>query len=176
MENFNKELQLQTKLEERINRILCAPEFDGEAYAEKIEEYKNGITKDNARSKLYSQIENSGGRIIIKNKDGVEGYVNKKSASKIIDTERNSVKNGFTPEQHWAAAADITHSDEKGRSNIESINRFVAPLYGDNYAFITGKEIINEGRKIHSLELIGLGRLEGTLVGAVNKTESYPSS
>jgi len=146
----------------------------------KIAEYKKGIAKEEAKRRLFSQIKDCGGRIIIISKDGKEGYINKNSARKLVDSIRGStIKNDFTAEQHYAAAADIVnlyknsiqvleHPDHKGRSRIESIDRFVAPLYGDNYAFITGKVIENEGRKIHSLELTEIGKLEGTIDRAKN--------
>ena len=153
---------------------------------EKAKEYERGTTLGYAKNTLYGEIEKSGGRIVIKNKDGEEGYINKSSASKIVNATRKSVKNGFTEEQHYAAAADIVnlyrnsikilnHPDEKRRRNVESINRFVAPLYGDNVVYITGKEIIDGGKKIHSLELSGIGKLEGT-VGVKSNLSPTPAT
>jgi len=174
MENFNKELQRQTKLEERINRILCALELelDGEAYAEKIEEYKRGISIGKAKSVLYKLIKNNGGKLILKSRDGEEGYVSKKSADKLLSSVNKSVHNNFAAEQHFAAVANIdnlfrnsikvlTHLDNKNRKNILAIHRFVAPLYGDNVAFITVREIAEGEKKIYDIELIELGKLEG---------------
>ncbi|MCL2207497.1 MAG: hypothetical protein FWB90_05300 [Fibromonadales bacterium] len=153
----------------------------------KAREYEMGISKDEAKTRLFSQIRCNGGRIAIKNRDGIERYINKNSARKIINSIRGSTaKNGFTEKQHYAAAADIVflyenstkvlnHPDYKKRSKVESINRFVAPLYGDTCAFITGKVIADQGRKIHSLELTGIGKLEGT-IGAAKKPNSIPAT
>jgi len=140
---------------------------------EKAEEYQRGATLGYAKNRVYSQIENSGcGRLIIKSKDGEEGYINKDSVNKMLSSYVDSVNNGFNEVQHFAAVADIvnlyensikvlSHPDKKGSLNVKAINRFVAPLYENSFALITGKEIVDNGRKIYNLELIKLGRLEG---------------
>jgi len=136
-----------------------------------------------AKSKLYAQIESSGGKLIIKNKAGEEGYINKDSVNKMLSSSADSVKNGFNESQHFSAVADIvnlyensvkvlTHPDRKGSHNVKNIDRFVALLYDDKFAFITGKEIIENGRKIYNLELMKLGRLEGKLVEEESKNST----
>jgi len=148
---------------------------------EKAEEYQRGATLGFAKNRVYSQIENSGGgRLIIKSKDGEEGYINKDSVNKMLSSYVDSVSNGFNEAQHFAAVADIvnlygnstkvlTHPDKKGSHNVKAINRFVAPLYENNFALITGKEIVENGRKIYNLELMKLGRLEGLFVEEESK-------
>ncbi|MCL2260447.1 MAG: hypothetical protein FWC15_03725 [Fibromonadales bacterium] len=157
----------------------------------KIAEYKKGITKDEAKRRLFSQIKANGGRITVTSSDGKDGYINKKSARKILDVNEKSIKSDLTLEQYWAIAADIVglyrnstevleHSDYKNRSNVEGIIRFVSPLYEDNYAYITAKVIKNEGQKIHDLEISDIekigGKLEGTLVGATKKPNPTPAA
>jgi len=151
----------------------------------KIAEYKKGITKDEAKKRLFSQIKASGGtRIKVVNSAGKEGYINKNTARKILDVKEGTLKPGITIEQYWAMAADIAnlyrnsteilvHQDYKNRSRVEEIIRLVAPLYEDNYAYITAKVIKNEGQKIHYLEISDIEkieeRLEGTLVSEAKK-------
>jgi len=136
---------------------------------EKMEEYQKGVTLGYAKNRVYSQIENSGiSRLIITNKNGEEGYINKDSVNKMLSSYVDSINNGFNEAQHFAAVADIvnlygnsikvlTHPDRKGSHNVKAINRFVTQLYGNSFALITGKEIVENGRKIYNLELIKLG-------------------
>jgi len=102
-------------------------------------------------------------------------------------TVRKSLDNGFTREQHYAAASDIdslfkksvqvmSHADKYGDPNVKAIHRFAAPLFGDNVAYITVKESTEHGKRIYTVELMEIGKLEGVLDGARNASHSLPSS
>jgi len=143
---------------------------------EKAKEYERGTTLGYAKNRLYSQIESNGnGRLTIKRDNGEEAYINKGSVDKMLSAAGSSTKNGvFTKEQHFAAVANVdnlyrnstkalTHPDKKFARNITAIQRRVAPLFGDRIAYLTVKEIEKQGKKIHSIELIELGKLEGKM-------------
>ena len=98
-----------------------------------------------------------------------------------------SKANGFTAEQHFAVASDIdnlyrnsvkvlTHNDKNNDQNIAAIHRFVAPTFGDNAAYITIKEATAHGKRIYSVEVIELGKLEGHVNESRLKSSSNPSS
>jgi len=152
----------------------------------KIAEYKKGIAKDEAKRRLFSQIKDCGGRITVTNYEGKEGYINKKSARKILDVDEKSIKSDLTLEQYWAIAADIIdlyknstevleHPDYKNRNDTEKIRRFIAPLWENNYAYITGKVIKDEGQKIHYLEISDIEKIEKKLEGTlVNEAKKQP--
>jgi len=144
---------------------------------EKAREYREGKTLGYAKSKLYGIIEMNGGkRFVITSKDGTKGYINKHSVDKMLSniSKYKNEETNITPAQHYAAVADIEylfknaikfliHPDKKGGGNVEAIHRYAAPLYSDNIAYITVKTITEEGNKIHSIELIEIGKLEGKL-------------
>jgi len=105
--------------------------------------------------------------IVIRSKDGEEAKLSKNSIQKLVseDAIKKSVDNGFKREQHFAAVADIdnlfrnsvkvlSHPDRNNDPNIKAMHRFVAPLFGDNAAYITVKEATEHGKRIYSVELI----------------------
>ncbi|UKI31688.1 MAG: hypothetical protein L6W00_28820 [Lentisphaeria bacterium] len=81
--------------------------------------------------------------------------------------EKKSNANGFTNAEHFEAISNIDRlyenavlverrEDRKGSEHIRSIKRFAAPFYtGKTFAeaYITVKEIVEDGNRIYSLEL-----------------------
>jgi hypothetical protein len=144
---------------------------------EKIKRYKNGISKKEATVILKNLVKNSGDKpLILKSKDDIEAKLSGTSANKLVSNSAvdKSITNGFTREQHYVAASDIEslyknslkaweHSDRSGDPNVKAMHRFVAPLFGDNAAYITIKEATEQGKRIYTIELIELGKLEGML-------------
>jgi hypothetical protein len=144
---------------------------------EKANLYLKGISRKEATAKLISLLKDNGNKpITIKSKDGEEAYLSKTSVGKLLSNPaiEKTVNNGFTKEQHFAAVSGIdnlfrdstkalTHPDRNNDPNIRAMHRFIAPLFGDNVAFITVKEATEQGKKIYAVELIEIGRLEGKL-------------
>ena len=139
-------------------------------------EYQTGTNRRNAVERLTNLIKNNGNKpLIIKSKDGEVARLSKSSIGKLVskDAVKKSTANGFTAAQHFAVAANIgklfrdstkvlTHPDKKGRPDIAAIHRFISPLFKDNAAFITVREeTIGHGKRIYSVELIEMGKLEG---------------
>jgi len=139
-------------------------------------EYKNGTDRNNAIKRLIELIkDNNNNPVIVKNaKEGDEARISTNSIRKLVSEPavKKSTANGFTKKQHFAAVADIdnlfrnsikvlTHSDKNNDRNVKAMHRFVAPLFGDNAAFITIKEATEQGKRIYSVELIELGKLDG---------------
>jgi hypothetical protein len=148
--------------------------------AEKIPEekarfYQDGIKLKKAAARLKELIKNKNKeQLTIKSIDGEEALINRKTIGKMLapKTVNKSVANGFTKEQHFAVASDIdnlfknstkilTHPHKKSSLDIKAIHRFVSPIHKDNGAFITVRELTEHGKKIYSIELIELGKLEG---------------
>jgi len=142
---------------------------------EKATDYEKGFNKgiianrENAQKRLKLLVSN-----LIKNKDGVEVRLSSNNVNKLVSGKSVgiSIKNGFTASQHFAAAANIdnlfknsskilTHTDRDNDPNIKAMHRFVAPLFGNNVAFITVKESVEHGKRIYSIELMEIGELEG---------------
>jgi hypothetical protein len=142
---------------------------------EKTNVYQNGMNRKDAANKLLELIKNNGNKpIVIKSKDGEEAYLSKTSVGKLVSetAAQKSIANGFTKEQHFAAASNIynlfknstkvlTLPDKSGDPNVKAIHRFAAPTFGDNGVFITVKEATEQGKRIYSIELIEMGKLEG---------------
>ena len=147
------------------------------AQEEKAKEYQNGTDRHNAVKRLAELIKsNNNEPLIVKSKDGEEARLSKNSIGKLVSNNatEKSVANGFTKEQHFAAAADIdnlfanstkvlSRPDRSGDPNVKAIHRFAAPLFGDNAAYITVKEATEHGKRIYTVELIEMGKLEGKL-------------
>jgi hypothetical protein len=137
--------------------------------------YQNGIELKKAVAILKESIKNNDEKqLTIKNIDGEEATINKKTIGKMLapKTVNKSVENGFAKEQHFAVASDIenlyknsikvlTHMHNESNLDIKAIHRFVAPIYKDNGVFITVRELTEHGKKIYSIELVELGKLEG---------------
>ena len=142
---------------------------------EKVEMYQNGTDFKNAKIKLGTLIKNNGNEpLVIKSKDGEEAKLSKTSIQKLVSNEavQKSIRNGFKREQHYAAASDIdnlfrnsvkvlSRPDRNNDPNVKAIHKFAAPLFGDNLAYITVKEATEQGKRIYSVELIEMGKLEG---------------
>jgi hypothetical protein len=155
---------------------------------EKARMYESGVSLGKAKSRLYGLIEGNGGKpLTIKSKDGEAAELNKKSIDKMLSAVYKSIQNGFTAEQHFAAVSNIdslfensakvlTHLDNKNRRSITAIYRFIAPLFEDNAAFITVREIAESGKKIRSVELIELGKLDGKLNEVKSSFSSDPKT
>ena len=99
-----------------------------------------------------------------------------KAIAKIYSTTsiQKSVKNGFTQEEHFAAAQNIKElyensklqastSDRSGDTNL-TIHRYVADLNVNDknaQAKITLKETLKDGNRIYTMELMELSRDSG---------------
>jgi len=136
-----------------------------------MQDENENITKDQAIEYLKS----------LANKDienietGIKAQINSEQRNKIISLTalNKSQKNGFTANQHNAAAARIdklfkhatqleSNPDKSGDKNIVSIKRFAAPILIKNEiaaAYITVKESIEKGHRIYSLELQEIKKL-----------------
>jgi len=144
---------------------------------ERADIYQKGTDRKNAIMRLENLIKkNNNQPILIRSKDGEEAKLSKTSISKLVSgvAVEKSVANGFTADQHFAAAADIdnlfrnsvkvsTRPDRTGDQNVKAIHRFAAPLFGDYAAYITVKEATEQGKRIYTVELIEMGKLEGKL-------------
>jgi hypothetical protein len=142
---------------------------------EKARFYQEGIELKKAAAKLKDLIKNKNKeQLTIKSIDGEEAVINRKTIGKMLapKTVNKSVANGFTKEQHFAVASDIenlfknsikilTHPNKEPSFDIKAIHRFISPIYKDNGAFITVRELTEHGKKIYSIELVELGKLEG---------------
>jgi hypothetical protein len=163
---------------------------------EKAELYQKGTSKKEAAARLKELIKNNGRKpLIIKSLDGEEARLSKNSIGKLMSDPaiKKSVDNGFTKEQHFAAVYDIdnlfknsvkilAHPDKSGDPNVKAMHRFAAPLFGDNTAYITVKEATEQGKRIYTVELIEMGKLEGFLNEvkskflASNPATNFPNS
>jgi hypothetical protein len=106
---------------------------------------------------------------------GIRAQINSEQRNKIISLAavKKSQANGFTANQHNAAAAKIDalwkhavlaeeRGDVAGDLNIVSIKRFASPLVIDNetaVAWMTVKESVAHGHRIYSLELMEIEKL-----------------
>jgi hypothetical protein len=138
-------------------------------------EYENGMNRKETVCKLLDLLKNNGNKpLVIKSKSGEEARLGKKSINKLVSEEaiKKSVKNGFTREQHFFAAADIcslfrnsikvsTRPDKSGDPNVKAMHRFSAPLFENDAAYITVKESTEHGSRIYTVELMEMGKLEG---------------
>jgi hypothetical protein len=138
--------------------------------------YQKGTSKKNAAARLKELIKNNGSKpLIIKSSDGEEARLSGTSIGKLVSDAavQKSIANGFKKEQHFAAAYDIdnlyknslkmlSHPDKNGYNDV-TIHRFAAPLFGENAAYITLKEVSKCGKRIYTVELVELGKLEGII-------------
>ena len=100
---------------------------------------------------------------------GIEAQINAVQRNKILSNAatNKSIRNGYTRQEHNAAAAIIERlwryaeqvemrPDRDGDANIRTIGRFIAPVYfteREATAYITVKETRRDGHRIYSLEL-----------------------
>jgi len=141
-------------------------------FEEMADMYQRGTDFKNAKIKLGNLIKSNNNQpITIISKDGEEAKLSKTSIQKLVSNEavQKSIRNGFRREQHYAAAADIdnlfrnsvkvlSRPDRNNDPNVKAIHKFVAPLYGDNAAYITVKEATEQGKRIYSVELIEMSK------------------
>jgi len=165
-------------------------------FAEKLEKanmYQKGMSLRNSVDKLKELLKHYSNEkpLIIKSKDGEEARLGRSSIGKLVSNAavQKSMDNGFTREQHYAAASDIddlfknsvkvsSRPDKSGDKNI-IIHRFAAPLFGNKAAYITVKESVQHGKRIYSAELMEIKKLGGILEEARDKSPTHfptPSS
>jgi hypothetical protein len=163
--------------------------------ADDVQKYKNDrITREDVEKVLHGQIDASGekGRhgenvLTIKNADsGATSKLSRSSVGKLTSNAaiNESIRNGFTRGEHLAAVSDIvnlyrnsirvgSHPDKNNSPDILAINRYAAPTYEDNIAYITEK-VTTSGEKIYSLELMGVRGL-GDRIKKINSKVPMPS-
>ena len=141
----------------------------------KVKMYKFGMSSQEARSRL-NRLLSENRVLLVTSKDGNEARINRTSVGKMLSPPavNKSIDNGFSAGQHYAVASDIVNvynnsvkvssrPDRHGHPDV-TIHRLVTPLhFDDGAAYITVKETIQGGNRIHSLELIEIGKLERTL-------------
>lgn len=108
---------------------------------------------------------------------GKIAQINSQQRGKLVSNKAlaSSMRNGFTAEQHNAAAANIDllwkhaepliqKSDKNNDPNIAAIQRFAAPFIVSNdvaVAYMTVKESMANGHRIYSIELTEMRKLRG---------------
>ena len=128
---------------------------------------KHAQNHDEAREIL----KNISGKDIVNRDTGIPAQVNREQRSKLASKEAvsNSIKNGFTIQEHMTAVANIDsiyenavllleRKDLKNKQNDVIIRRFAAPVVVRGIvadALLTQKESLDKenGRRIYSLEL-----------------------
>jgi len=161
--------------------------FEEKPERERADMYRRGMSLKNSVDKLRELLKDYSNEnpLIIKSKDGEKARLGRSSIGKLTSNAavQKSMDNGFTREQHYAAAADIDnlfrHSvkvlsrpDKSGDINV-TIHRFAAPLFDDNAAYITVKESVQHGKRIYSAELMEIKRLGGILEEAQDKSSTH---
>jgi GGDEF domain-containing protein len=156
----------------------------------KADMYKHGVSAQEARSKLNDLL--SEDRVLlVTSKDGNEARISRSTVGKMLsDTAVNkSVDNGFTARQHYAVVSDIENvyrnstrvsssPDKHGYPDV-TIHRLATPLgFNESAAYITVKETIQGGNRVHSVELIEIRKLGSTFRTGGNKPDDsfLPSS
>jgi len=154
---------------------------------ERADMYQKGMSLKSSVDKLRELLKDYSNEnpLIIKSKDGEEARLGRSSIGKLVSNAavQKSMDNGFTREQHYAAAADIdylfrnsvkvsTRPDKSGDRNV-TIHRFAAPLFDDNAVYITVKGSVQHGKRIYSAELMEIKRLGGILEEAQDKSSTH---
>jgi hypothetical protein len=159
----------------------------GKVPEDKARLYQNGMGKKEATLRLKELIKNNGSKpLAIKNIEGEEARLSGTSIGKLVSAKavKKSIDNGFTKEQQVAAASDIdnlfknslnmlSHPDKNGYSDV-TIHRFAASLFENNAAYITLKEVSEYGKRIYTIELVELGKLEGILKKSIAQKSPAP--
>ncbi|MGN0022649.1 MAG: anti-CBASS protein Acb1 family protein [Elusimicrobiaceae bacterium] len=126
-----------------------------------------------------SALEKLTGKNLTNEETGIKAQINNRQRNKIISERAvsKSINNGFTREEHYAAAEQIDllykksikvkeRPDKKNNDvNIKSIKEFIAPFMseGENrigYAHLLLKETEEYGHKIYTLELQKLEKVK----------------
>ena len=126
-------------------------------------------TDDMTREKADEILRTLAGQDLKNDETGIVAQINSVQRRKILSgvAVQKSIENGFTPNEHNAAASIIeklwkhatlgrTDPDENGDKFVQSIKRFVAPVRfetKDAYAYLTVKESVSRGHRIYSIEL-----------------------
>ncbi|GBU20482.1 hypothetical protein R80B4_00360 [Fibrobacteres bacterium R8-0-B4] len=156
---------------------------------DKTEMYRKGMNFAEARQKLLNLLGENSEVVLENGNDGEEARLSKSSIGKLMSNAavKKSMANGFTREQHYAAASDIdslfrnavkafSHADRDGNRDVVAMHRFTAPLFGNNSAYITVKETTEHGKRIYTIELMEIGKLEGMLEEAKSGSATFPAS
>jgi hypothetical protein len=177
------------KAERKSSQMVLEAIITAKAHVseEKAREYQIGMNFKDSVNKLRKLI---GEGLVLKNKNnGEEVNLSKRSIGKLVSNAavNKSIANGFNREQHYAVASDIgdlfknsikllKHPDKHGNLDVVAMHRFAAPLFGSNAAYITIKEAREQGKRIYTIELMEIGKLEGILEEAKLNSTSSPAS
>jgi len=169
-----------------LEKLAAILEARANVPEEKIKLYKRGVSFDDTQKRLKTLV---GKGITLKSSDGVEARISRRSIGKLMSNAavQKSKDNKFTREQHYAAASDIaslfrnsvrvlTHPDTRKSLDVVAMHRFAAPLFENNAAYITVKEATEQGKRIYTVELIEMGRLEGILEELGKNPTSSPAT
>lgn len=138
-----------------------------------------GIEQKTARNTLEAELIN-GKPIILHNiQTNEDAVLSKSSIGKLLSNAAvaKSMRHGFTRNQHYEVASKIKvlykkaikveqRQDRNNDINMVAIHRFAAPFNLENdtsVAYITVKESIEHGKRIYSIELMEIKKLEGIL-------------
>ena len=135
---------------------------------------KNEMTYDETRNRLLNLLD-CNNQMILTSKDGEEAKLSKSSIGKLMSEAavKKSINNGFSRKQHYAAAAYIDKlfkisikvlesPDKYNNPDVKAMHRFIAPIHND-IAYITIKETTEHGKRIYTIELVEIEKLEGKL-------------
>jgi len=157
---------------------------DGQGERGKAEMYQKGISYSEVRKRLSALLGGDSSITLKNDDDGETARFTKTSIGKITSNAavQKSIENGFTREQHYAVVSDIAElfkkslqimvrPDSNGEAGI-FIHRYAVPLHFDDaVAYITIKESRQHGgKRIHTAEVIEIGKLGGMLEEARDKS------
>ena len=130
------------------------------------------------------------GKPVTNKKTGMSATINRVQRDKLTSGKAvgKSIKNGFTPQEHFAAAANIkqlfenavlleSRSDRNQDANIKAIHLFGMSVDFDEKegsAFILVKESMQHGGRIYTLELSGIKKATGQYVEALKAASPAP--
>ena len=154
-----------------------------------VERIADGETKI-LRRYVNTHLQDILGKPVTNKKTGMSATINRVQRDKLTSGKAvgKSIKNGFTPQEHFAAAANIkqlfenavlleSRSDRNQDANIKAIHLFGVPVDFDGKegaAFILVKESIQHGGRIYTLELSGIKKATGQYVEALKAASPAP--
>ncbi|MCL2845011.1 MAG: hypothetical protein FWE23_06125 [Chitinivibrionia bacterium] len=122
-------------------------------------------------------------------KDGIEAIISSKTLGKMVYGLENTLKNGFSAEEHFDVvskideifpnAVKVLEHNSRKEGDSAKIIRLCAPI-SKNYCavvYITAREFIDlreQKCRMHAIELVKIERLGETIEAAANST-NYPS-
>ena len=181
MENYTN----KTRNVEDVTREIEAAKAN--MSAEDAARLQKGMEYDDTRNKLLGMLNGKNQVVLISRNGEEEAILTKNRIGKLMSNEAvgKSMANGFTRKQHYAAAANIdnlfenstkvlSRPDRANDANVKAIHRFAAPLFEDYAAYITVKESVEHGKRIYSVELIKIGKLDPQLVDKVARSITSP--